>query len=50
LGLQIQAAQGDSSATQDKIDAETTKLNTNIALDTTAAGQDSVGVTDTFSG
>jgi len=50
LGLQIQAAQGDSDATQDKIDEETTKLNTNIALDKAAAGQDSVGVTATFSG
>ncbi|KAK4944558.1 hypothetical protein LTR10_015992 [Elasticomyces elasticus] len=50
LGLQIQAAQGDSDASQDKIDEETTKLNSNIALDTAAAGQDSVGVTATFSG
>jgi hypothetical protein len=48
LALQIEAAQGD--ADQAKIDEETTKLNKNIALDEAAAGQDSVGVTDTFSG
>ncbi len=48
LGLQIEAAQG--NADQDKIDEETTKLNTNIALDKAAAGQTSFGVTDTFSG
>jgi hypothetical protein len=48
LALQIQAAQGD--ADQAKIDEETTKLNKNVALDEAAAGQDSVGVTDTFSG
>ncbi len=48
LALQIEAAQG--NADQSKIDEETTKLNTNIALDKKAAGQASVGVTDTFSG
>lgn len=48
MTLQIQAAQGDGD--QDKIDEETTKLNTNIALDKAAAGQTSTGVTDTFSG
>ncbi|EXJ88267.1 hypothetical protein A1O1_05197 [Capronia coronata CBS 617.96] len=48
LALQIEAAQGDSN--QDKIDEETTKLNNNIALDKKAAGEDSVGVTATFSG
>ncbi|KAK5199017.1 hypothetical protein LTR99_001056 [Exophiala xenobiotica] len=48
LGLQIEAAQG--NADQAKIDEETTKLNSNIALDEAAAGQTSVGVTDTFSG
>ena len=48
LGLQIQAAQG--NADQSQIDAETTKLNTNIALDKKAAGQTSVGVTSTFTG
>jgi hypothetical protein len=47
LGLQIEAAQG--NADQAKIDEETTKLNSNIALDEAAAGQTSVGVTDTFS-
>jgi len=50
LGLEIQAAQGDSDASQDKIDEGTTKLNSNIALDIAAAGQNSVGVTATFSG
>ena len=48
LVLQIQGAQGDD--TQDKIDAEQKKLDTNISLDEAAAGQDSVGVTDTFTG
>ncbi|KIW87638.1 uncharacterized protein Z519_11612 [Cladophialophora bantiana CBS 173.52] len=48
LALQIEAAQGDGD--QAKIDEETTKLNNNIALDKAAAGQKSVGVTDTFSG
>ncbi|KIW83446.1 hypothetical protein Z517_02691 [Fonsecaea pedrosoi CBS 271.37] len=48
LALQIEAAQGD--ADQDKIDEETTKLNKNVALDEAAAGQKSLGVTDTFSG
>ena len=48
LGLQIELAQGDGDQAQ--IDAETTKLNTNIALDKKAAGQASVGVTSTFSG
>jgi hypothetical protein len=48
LALQIKAAQGD--ADQDKIDEETTKLNKNIKLDEGAAGEASVGVTDTFSG
>ncbi|KIW65191.1 hypothetical protein PV04_07471 [Phialophora macrospora] len=48
LALQIEAAQGD--ADQAKIDEETTKLNKNVALDKAAAGEDSVGVTDTFSG
>ena len=48
LALQIQAAQG--NADQSKIDEETTKLNTNIALDQKAAGQASVGVTATFTG
>ncbi len=48
LVLQIKAAQGD--ADQAKIDEETTKLNKNISLDTAAAGEASVGVTDTFSG
>ncbi|KAJ9615468.1 hypothetical protein H2200_001543 [Cladophialophora chaetospira] len=48
LALQIAAAQGDGD--QAKIDEETTKLNNNIALDKKAAGQDSVGVTATFSG
>ena len=47
LGLQIEAAQG--NANQDAITVETTKLNKNIALDTAAAGQTSVGVTATFS-
>lgn len=48
LALQIEAAQGD--ADQEKIDEETTKLNKNVALDEEAAGQESVGVTDTFDG
>ncbi|ETI26283.1 hypothetical protein G647_03060 [Cladophialophora carrionii CBS 160.54] len=48
LALQIEAAQGD--ADQDKIDEEMTKLNNNIALDEAAAGEDSVGVSDTFDG
>lgn len=48
LALQIDAAQG--NADQAKIDEETTKLNNNIKLDEAAAGQASVGVTDTFSG
>jgi hypothetical protein len=48
LALQIEAAQGDQDLA--KIDEETTKLNKNIQLDEAAAGQDSVGVTDTFSG
>jgi hypothetical protein len=48
LGLQIQQAQGADN--QDKIDEETNKLNKNIALDTEAKGQKSVGVTSTFSG
>ncbi|KAK5468091.1 hypothetical protein LTS15_001064 [Exophiala xenobiotica] len=48
LGLQIEAAQG--NVDQAKIDEGTTKLNSNIALDEAAAGQTSVGVTDTFSG
>ena len=41
-GLQIQQAQGANN--QDKIDQETTKLNNNISLDTTAAGQTSQAV------
>ena len=48
LVLQIEAAQGDPD--QAKIDEEMTKLNNNIALDTAAAGEAAVGVTDTFSG
>ncbi|KAK6366282.1 hypothetical protein LTS17_010788 [Exophiala oligosperma] len=48
LALQIEAAQGD--ADQAKINEETTKLNKNVSLDKAAAGQKSVGVTDTFSG
>ncbi|KAK9422010.1 putative Small secreted protein [Seiridium unicorne] len=44
-GLQIQQAQGDDN--QDDIDAEQTKLNTNIALDQKAAGQASQGVSFT---
>ena len=48
LALQIEAAQGNGDQT--KIDEEQTKLNNNISLDTAAAGQVSVGVTDTFSG
>lgn len=42
LGLQIEQAQGKD--TQSQIDAETTKLNTNIALDKKAAGQASQSV------
>jgi hypothetical protein len=48
LALHIEAAQGD--ADQAKIDEEMGKLNSNIALDEAAAGEESVGVTDTFSG
>lgn len=48
LALQIEAAQGNGD--QSKIDEETTKLNTNVSLDKAAAGQKSVGVTDTFQG
>ncbi|EHY53913.1 hypothetical protein HRR83_004554 [Exophiala dermatitidis] len=48
LALQIKAAQGDGD--QDKIDEEITKLNKNVALDKKAAGQDSVGVSNTFTG
>ena len=48
LGLMIQQAQGDDKTSE--IATETTKLNTNIALDQAAAGQSSVGVTGTFSG
>jgi hypothetical protein len=43
--LQIQQAQGADN--QDKIDAETKKLNTNIALDKQAAGQAAQTVTFT---
>ncbi|KUL89743.1 hypothetical protein ZTR_00499 [Talaromyces verruculosus] len=43
--LQIQQAQGADN--QDKIDAETTKLNNNIALDKKAAGQAAQTVTFT---
>lgn len=43
--LQIQQAQGADN--QDTIDAETKKLNTNIALDKKAAGQASTAVTFT---
>jgi hypothetical protein len=48
LGLQIELAQGKDTSSQ--ITTETTKLNNNIALDTAAAGQASVGVTSTFDG
>lgn len=48
LGLMIDAAQGKGN--QASLDAETKKLNTNIALDKKAAGQASVGVTKTFTG
>lgn len=48
LALQIQAAQGNPD--QAKLDEETTKLNKNVQLDEAAAGEESVGVTDTFSG
>lgn len=48
LALQIQGAQGKPDPA--KLAEETTKLNKNIALDTAAAGEASVGVTDTFSG
>lgn len=43
LGLQIQQAQSGKDNTA-KIAAETTKLNTNIALDTKAAGQTSQSI------
>jgi hypothetical protein len=48
LGLQIEQAQGKDTSSQ--ITTETTKLNTNIALDDAAAGEPSVGVTATFDG
>lgn len=48
LALQIEAAQGDPD--QAKLDEETTKLNKNVQLDEAAAGEESVGVTDTFNG
>jgi hypothetical protein len=48
LGLQIEQAQGKDTSSQ--ITTETTKLNSNIALDDAAAGEPSVGVTGTFDG
>ena len=48
LGIQIEGAQGNLD--QGKLDEEMGKLNNNIARDKKAAGQDSVGVTDSFSG
>lgn len=47
LTIQIQAAQG--SPDDERLAEEMTKLNNNIALDAAAAGQEAVGVTDTFS-
>ncbi|ETS87579.1 hypothetical protein PFICI_01407 [Pestalotiopsis fici W106-1] len=43
--LQIEQAQGDDN--QDKIDAEQKKLDTNVALDEKAAGEDSTAVSFT---
>jgi hypothetical protein len=48
LGLQIEQAQGKDTSSQ--ITTETTKLNSNIALDDAATGEPSVGVTKTFDG
>ncbi len=48
LALNIEAAQGNPD--QAKLDEETTKLNNNIAQDEDEAGQESISVTDSFSG
>jgi hypothetical protein len=48
LALQIEAAQGDPDDA--KIQEEQTKLDKNISLDEAAAGEASLGVSDTFTG